>query len=55
MRIDFHTHGKLAKKIPFSSQYTDWVFSEARILKRALKEIYALKGDYVSVLVNEVE
>lgn len=30
MRIDFHTHGKLAKKLPFSSQYTDWLFSEAR-------------------------
>lgn len=30
MRIDFHTHGKLAKKLPFSSQYTDWLFREAR-------------------------
>lgn len=32
MRIDFHTHGKLAKKLPFSSEYTDWLFSEARKL-----------------------
>ncbi|PXV93458.1 hypothetical protein C8E03_102226 [Lachnotalea glycerini] len=29
MKIDFHTHGKLTKKIPFSSQYTDWLFEEA--------------------------
>lgn len=30
MRIDFHTHGKLAKKLPFSGQYTGWLFSEAK-------------------------
>ena len=30
MRIDFHTHGKLAKKLPFSPEYTDWLFGEAR-------------------------
>ena len=30
MRLDFHTHGKLAKKLPFSTAYTDWLFSEAR-------------------------
>lgn len=30
MKIDFHTHGKLAKKLPFSSEYTDWLFCEAR-------------------------
>ena len=30
MKIDFHTHGKLAKKLPFSSQYTDWLFAEAK-------------------------
>lgn len=30
MRIDFHTHGKLAKKLPFSSDYTDWLFGEAK-------------------------
>ena len=28
--IDFHTHGKLAKKLPFSTVYTDWLFGEAR-------------------------
>lgn len=30
MKIDFHTHGKLAKKLPFSSVYTDWLFGEAK-------------------------
>ena len=30
MRLDFHTHGKLAKKLPFSTDYTDWLFHEAR-------------------------
>ena len=30
MRLDFHTHGKLAKKLPFSAVYTDWLFREAR-------------------------
>ena len=30
MYIDFHTHGKLAKKLPFSTVYTDWLFGEAR-------------------------
>lgn len=30
MYIDFHTHGKLAKKLPFSTAYTDWLFEEAR-------------------------
>ncbi len=30
MYIDFHTHGKLAKKLPFSTVYTDWLFAEAR-------------------------
>lgn len=30
MRLDFHTHGKLAKKLPFSTVYTDWLFGEAR-------------------------
>lgn len=30
MRIDFHTHGKLAKKLPFSKEYTDWLFGEAK-------------------------
>ncbi|MFA9378606.1 MAG: PHP domain-containing protein [Lachnotalea sp.] len=29
MNIDFHTHGKLAKKLPFSKEYTDWLFEEA--------------------------
>ena len=30
MYLDFHTHGKLAKKLPFSTAYTDWLFGEAR-------------------------
>ncbi len=30
MILDFHTHGKLAKKLPFSTEYTDWLFQEAR-------------------------
>lgn len=30
MKIDFHTHGKLAKKLPFSGEYTDWLFREAQ-------------------------
>ena len=29
MRIDFHTHGKLAKRLPFSTEYTDWLFASA--------------------------
>lgn len=30
MYIDFHTHGKLAKKLPFSTEYTDWLFDQAK-------------------------
>ena len=30
MYMDFHTHGKLAKKLPFSTKYTDWLFKEAK-------------------------
>ena len=30
MRIDFHTHGKLAKKLPFSTKYTDLLFKKAK-------------------------
>lgn len=30
MYIDFHTHGKLAEKLPFSTAYTDWLFEEAK-------------------------
>lgn len=30
MKLDFHTHGKLAKKLPFSTAYTDWLFCEAK-------------------------
>lgn len=29
MTIDLHTHGKLAKKLPFSKEYTKWMFEEA--------------------------
>ena len=28
--MDFHTHGKLAKYLPFSTEYTDWLLREAR-------------------------
>ena len=31
MRLDFHTHGKLAKRLPFSTAYTDWLFDEAKL------------------------
>lgn len=30
MYLDFHTHGKLAKRLPFSEEYTHWLFSEAK-------------------------
>lgn len=30
MDIDFHTHGKLAKKLPFRTDYTHWLFSESK-------------------------
>ena len=30
MKLDFHTHGKLAKRLPFSTKYTDWLFGEAK-------------------------
>ena len=30
MYIDFHTHGKLAKYLPFSTEYTDWLLGEAK-------------------------
>jgi hypothetical protein len=30
MKIDFHTHGKLAKFLPFSKEYMLWQFREAR-------------------------
>ena len=30
MHMDFHTHGKLAKRLPFSTAYTDWLFGEAK-------------------------
>lgn len=30
MKIDFHTHGKLAKNLPFSEQYTVQLFKEAK-------------------------
>lgn len=31
MIIDFHTHGKLAKYLPFSADYTHWLFAEAKL------------------------
>lgn len=30
MYLDFHTHGKLAKHLPFSTEYTDWLVEEAK-------------------------
>ncbi len=30
MKLDFHTHGKLAKRLPFSTVYTDWLLGEAK-------------------------
>ena len=30
MYIDFHTHGKLAKNLPFSTEYTEWLMREAK-------------------------
>ena len=30
MYMDFHTHGKLAKYLPFSTEYTDWLLNEAK-------------------------
>lgn len=30
MNLDFHTHGKLAKKLPFSEKYTQWLFRAAK-------------------------
>ena len=30
MYLDFHTHGKLAKYLPFSVPYTRWLLGEAR-------------------------
>ena len=30
MKLDFHTHGKLAKKLPFSEVYTQWLLQAAK-------------------------
>lgn len=30
MRLDLHTHGKLAKKLPTSGTYLEWLFAAAR-------------------------
>lgn len=30
MYLDFHTHGKLAKYLPFSIAYTNWLLNEAK-------------------------
>lgn len=30
MYVDFHTHGKLAKYLPFSTDYTNWLLGEAK-------------------------
>jgi hypothetical protein len=31
MKIDFHTHSKLGKKLPFSPQYTEWHLRQAKL------------------------
>lgn len=31
MYLDFHTHGKLAKYLPFSVPYTNWLLNEAKL------------------------
>ena len=31
MKIDFHTHSKLGKKLPFSHQYTEWHLRQAKL------------------------
>jgi len=30
MNIDFHTHGKLAKALPFDKRYPEWMFEECK-------------------------
>ena len=30
MYVDFHTHGKLAKYLPFSVNYNNWLLQEAK-------------------------
>lgn len=30
MNIDFHTHGKLAKALPFNEKYPEWMFEECK-------------------------
>ena len=51
MRIDFHTHGKLAKKLPFSKEYTDWLFREA---KRAGLDALCLTEHFNTLQFDEV-
>lgn len=41
MKIDFHSHAKLAKYLPFSENYTDWLFD------------YALKSGLDALCVTE--
>jgi len=31
MKIDFHSHVKLAKKLPYSQAYVEWMFTEAEL------------------------
>ncbi|MCL2405057.1 MAG: hypothetical protein FWC92_05875 [Defluviitaleaceae bacterium] len=31
MKIDFHTHSRLGKKLPFSPQYTEWHLQQAKL------------------------
>lgn len=50
MNIDFHTHGKLAKRLPFSREYAHWQFSEA---KRAGLDAICLTEHYNSDELDE--
>lgn len=51
MKIDFHTHGKLAKKLPFSIPYTNWLFDEA---KRAGLDALCLTEHFNTLQFDEV-
>ncbi len=51
MKLDFHTHGKLAKRLPFSTEYTDWLFEEA---KRAGLDALCLTEHFNTLQFEEV-
>ena len=51
MKMDFHTHGKLAKKLPFSTAYTDWLMNQA---KQAGLDAIALTEHFNTLQFDEV-